>query len=47
MSLLLKTNGGRNKRPNFVIIVIWSALNIGVCVCVCVCEGDGGELVVA
>ena len=26
---LLKTHGGRNRRPNFVIFVIWSALFVG------------------
>ena len=28
MDLLLKNNGGRDRRPNFVIFVIWSALNV-------------------
>ena len=26
MILLLKTNGGRDRRPNFVIFLIWRAL---------------------
>ena len=26
---LLKINGGRNRKPNFVIFVIWSALIVG------------------
>ena len=28
VNLLLKTNGVRNKRPSFVIFVIWSALTV-------------------
>ena len=27
VDLLLKNNGGRDRRPNFVIFVVWSALN--------------------
>ena len=26
VNLLLKTNGGRDGRPSFVILVVWSAL---------------------
>ena len=29
VNLLLKTNLGRNRRPNFVIFVVWSALVVG------------------
>ena len=29
MNLLLKTNGERNRRPNFVIFVVWSTLIVG------------------
>ena len=29
VDLLLKNNGGRDRRPNFVIFVVWSALNAG------------------
>ena len=29
VNLLLKTNGGRGRRPNFVIFVVWSALIVG------------------
>ena len=28
VDLLLKNNGGGDKRPNFVIFVVWSALNV-------------------
>ena len=26
MNLLLKTNGGRGRKPNFAVFVVWSAL---------------------
>ena len=29
VNLLLKTNMGRDRRPNFVIFVVWSALIVG------------------
>ena len=29
VKLLLKTNAGRDRRPNFVIFVVWSALIAG------------------
>ena len=29
VNLLLKTNEGRERRPNFVIFVVWSALIVG------------------
>ena len=29
MKLLLKTNGGRDRRSNFVIFVVWSVLIVG------------------
>ena len=29
LNLLLKTNMGRDRRPNFVIFVVWSALIVG------------------
>ena len=29
VNLLLKNNGRRDKRPNFVIFVVWSAVIIG------------------
>ena len=28
MNLLLKNNGGRGRKPNFVIFVVWSALSV-------------------
>ena len=28
-NLLIKANGGRDRRPNFVIFVIWTALIVG------------------
>ena len=29
VNLLLKTSGGRDRRPNFVIFVVWSTLIVG------------------
>ena len=29
VNFLLKTNLGKNRRPNFVIFVVWSALVVG------------------
>ena len=29
VNFLLRTNEGRDRRPNFVIFVVWSALTIG------------------
>ena len=29
VNLLLKTSGGRDRRPNFVILVVWSAFIVG------------------
>ena len=29
VNLLLKTNRGRNRKPNFVIFIVWSALIVG------------------
>ena len=34
VNLLLKNNGGKDRRPNFVIFVVWSALNVDVWVVV-------------
>ena len=28
VSCLIKTNGGRDRRPNFAIFVVWIALNL-------------------
>ena len=30
VNLLLKTDGGRDRKPNFVIFEVWSALILGV-----------------
>ena len=34
VNLLLKTNLGRNRRPNFVVFVVWNTLVVGVLVLV-------------
>ena len=28
VKLLLKNNGGRDRKPNFVVFVVWRALNV-------------------
>ena len=28
VNLMLKNNGGRDRRPNFVVFVVWSAFNV-------------------
>ena len=30
LNFMLKTDGGRTRKPNFVIFVVWSALIVGV-----------------